>query len=174
MTTDDEVFDWPAVQDEMHLARGRFLDLVATMEDILDLLLLLFFEVPPFRKQHIARGSLLARLSLSAKVDTLGHIISATGLPFDAALRELREAVTFRNLVAHASVSLKVTRTDADTVFEPSAFDSATGKARRQTPTPVSVDSIEEWSTRVLGLLHQLADVERAITALPRGDEAVT
>jgi hypothetical protein len=89
---------------EFDRARGAHLSAMSTIELLLDSVLLTFLEVPPLRKQQLARGSLLAQVGLGVKLDTLEYILKATGLQEEhlSTLSSLRSANSLRNLLAHA------------------------------------------------------------------------
>jgi hypothetical protein len=96
--------------DEIHRLRGAFLSHMADVENRLDSLICLFFQVPADRRHSFAAW-ILAGMALADKIDVVGKVTrsgqpGSTMKPMISTLRELRNA---RNDISHAGVSLDMT-----------------------------------------------------------------
>ena len=101
--------DWLTISGKLDRARGAYLSAMSNLDLMLDSALLAFFEVPAFRKQQIARGTLLDRCGFAGKVDTLEYILEAVpsmDQGFRLIVSQLRSANSYRGLLAHSPFDL--------------------------------------------------------------------
>lgn len=161
-----EPFDWPRVNQDLDHSRGEFLSAMCDVDLLLDTALLVFLQVPPFRRQQLARGSLLASVGLQAKINALRYFTRASGLGdrFSSLIADLDQANTFRNTLSHASFAIQP---QPDGSMRPVTMQFKRGQIQTQ---EITVEMIQKRRDAARDLLRQLSEVGRAFRELASGD----
>jgi hypothetical protein len=165
---DEKVTELTNLTDEMNRARGIYLSAMFNLELMLDTALLTFFEVPLFRKQQLARASLLERCGIAAKIDTLEYILKFTTVDPEPEvfLARLRAANEYRTLLTHASIGLSLK--GSDTGLTTIRFHQGQPKTERISPA-----SILSNLPDMVELTRQLSHLARNFHNLERGDQGI-
>jgi hypothetical protein len=141
-----------AVHERHQALVGKYIAATHHLELRLNRVLTRMFEVPEFLEWDFA-FFVLARMSMSARIEALSNLIKTAEVPTDVVGR-LREANAFRNLLAHSAAG-----TSDGTFGEDAAVYYLQIKNGKHVSVKVTLVDCEERIRQVESLSDDLSDV---------------
>jgi hypothetical protein len=167
MGSDRSEEGFPEAVTKLRWFRGTYLDQVVVFEGVLDAYLFDYLQ-PPADFRVVFYGTILQRLTLQQKVDTMCDFIEHSGLreDFPELPKRLRDVVTFRNQCAHAHIQASQTAAGTWTSATATVREWRHGALRQRTikekqfevhlrAVPAVLDELQSFGSRVATIRAQ-------------------
>jgi hypothetical protein len=167
MRSDRSDDGFPEAVTKLRWFRGTYLDQVVVFEGVLDAFLFDYLQ-PPADHRMVFYGTILQRLTLQQKVDTMCDFIEHSGLreEFPELAKRLRAVVTFRNQCAHAHIQASQTPASTWTSATATVVSWRRGSIRKRTikesqfethlqAVPAVLDELQIFGSRLATIRSQ-------------------